>query len=978
MFASKSKSMEVAAKELIQFFGSPIGYLFLLAFLGSTLFVFFWGEAFFARNILDVRPMFEWMPVLLIFLSSALTMRMWSEERRSGTLEFLLTLPATTLELVIGKFLACWVLLGIALVLTLPLPLTLAVADNSLAGLDWGPVLAGYVAAILLGASYIAIGLFISARSDNQIVALILASLACGSFYLIGSPFLLDLVDNNSANILRMFGSGSRFESITRGMLDFRDLYFYVSIAVGFLALNVYGLDRQGWSEDAQPARHRRSKILLGLVVANVLVVNVWLDGVGNSMRWDVTRGDQYSMSEATLQYLRRLREPLLIRGYFSKKTHPLLAPLVPQMQDLLVEYGVAGGDRVRVEIVNPADNAELEDEANTKYGIRPVPFQTADRHEASLVNSYFDVLVQYGDEYEVLSFRELIDVKQRGETDLDVWLPNPEYAVTRSIKKVLYDFQGGDSVWSNIVQPIRFTGYISPDERMPQELALLGRSLKELLESTALEAGDGFSWEIVDPDANDGAVAEEIADKFGFGPMAASLFDANTFYFHLTLTDDTTVVQIPIPESLDGDGLERGLEEGLKRFASGLMKTAALYTPPPTPPQYPGGQQMPGNQFAGLRDVLGSSHELQPADLTDVIPASVDVLLIVDPTVLDDRAVFAIDQYLMRGGTVVVATSAFRSTLTQSMLSAVPQTTGLEAWLQHHGISIDKSMVLDPQNAQFPAPVTRRVGGFSFQDYRMLDYPFFIDIRDEAMLADHPITVGLPQLTMSWASPIDVDETGSEARDVQRLIWSSSQSWRDSSPDVMPKLSGDVVEPYQSDGEEGRQLLGVLVSGRFESFFDESPLLQEEAALVSEESEDGRIGDGENENDEDAGPGTVSGVIKRSPESARLLVFGSNSFVSDQIIQLVGVANGQLYTRPLDLIQNVVDWAVEDEVLQTIRGRNQYASTLPPLGDLGQRVYEYGNYVLALLMVFVVFLIHRYLGAKRRDRYLAVLGETS
>ena len=341
MFASKNKSMEVAAKELMQFFGSPIGYLFLLAFLGSTLFVFFWGEAFFARNILDVRPMFEWMPVLLIFLSSALTMRMWSEERRSGTLEFLLTLPATTWELVIGKFLACWVLLGIALVLTLSLPLTLAVADSSLGGLDWGPVFAGYVAAILLGASYIAVGLFVSARSDNQIVALILASLACGSFYLIGSPFLLDLVDNSSANILRMLGSGSRFESITRGMLDFRDLYFYVSIAVAFLALNVYGLDRQGWSEDAQPARHRRSQILLGLVVANVLVANVWLHGVGNSMRWDVTRGDQYSMSDATLQYLRRLREPLLIRGYFSKKTHPLLAPLVPQMQDLLVEGGL-------------------------------------------------------------------------------------------------------------------------------------------------------------------------------------------------------------------------------------------------------------------------------------------------------------------------------------------------------------------------------------------------------------------------------------------------------------------------------------------------------------------------------------------------------------------------------------------------------------------------------------------------------------
>ena len=204
MFASKI--MKVAAKELIQFFGSPIGYLFLLAFLGFTLFVFFWGEAFFARNILDVRPMFEWMPVLLIFLSSALTMRMWSEERRSGTQEFLLTLPATTSELVVGKFLACWTLLGIALLLTLPLPLTLANVDSSVMGLDWGPILAGYVAAILLGASYIAVGLFVSARSDNQIVALILASLACGSFYLIGSSFLLDLVDNNSDNILRILG----------------------------------------------------------------------------------------------------------------------------------------------------------------------------------------------------------------------------------------------------------------------------------------------------------------------------------------------------------------------------------------------------------------------------------------------------------------------------------------------------------------------------------------------------------------------------------------------------------------------------------------------------------------------------------------------------------------------------------------------------------------------------------------------------
>ena len=321
------------------------------------------------------------------------------------------------------------------------------------------------------------------------------------------------------------------------------------------------------------------------------------------------------------------------------------------------------------------------------------------------------------------------------------------------------------------------------------------------------------------------------------------------------------------------------------------------------------------------------------------------------------------------------MAASAFRTTLTQSMLSAVPQTTGLEAWLDHHGVSIDKSMVLDPQNAQFPAPVTRRVGGFSFQDYRMLDYPFFVDIRDGAMLPDHPVTVGLPQLTMSWASPIDVDERGSDARDVHRLIWSSDVSWRDASPDVMPNVTEDIVESYRSEGEEGPQLLGVLVSGRFDSLFDESPLLLADDTLETQEPTD--ASGGESEDEAEIGPGVVSSVIERSPESARLLVLGSSSFVSDQIIQLVGVANGQLYTKPLDLIQNVVDWAVEDEVLQTIRGRNQYASTLPPLGDLGQRLYEYGNYALALLMLFIVFLVHGYNGGKRRARYEAILGET-
>jgi len=156
--------LRIARKEFAGFFSSPTAFIFLGAFLAVTLFVFFWVETFFARNIADVRPLFEWMPLLLIFLVAAITMRMWSEERRVGTLEFLLTMPVKTYQMVLGKFLACLALVVVALVLTLPLPLTVSL----LGPLDWGPVFGGYIAALFLAAAYVAIGLFVSARSVNQ------------------------------------------------------------------------------------------------------------------------------------------------------------------------------------------------------------------------------------------------------------------------------------------------------------------------------------------------------------------------------------------------------------------------------------------------------------------------------------------------------------------------------------------------------------------------------------------------------------------------------------------------------------------------------------------------------------------------------------------------------------------------------------------------------------------------------------------
>ena len=157
----------VALRELRSYFNSPIAYIFLAAFVGAALFTFFNIKAFFSHGQADLRGLFDAIPLLTLLLVPALTMRLWAEEAKQGTMELLLTLPARDHELVCGKFLASWALLAIGLAMTLPLAITV----SSLGNLDWGPVVGGYVGALLLGAAYLSVGQFVSALTENQILA---------------------------------------------------------------------------------------------------------------------------------------------------------------------------------------------------------------------------------------------------------------------------------------------------------------------------------------------------------------------------------------------------------------------------------------------------------------------------------------------------------------------------------------------------------------------------------------------------------------------------------------------------------------------------------------------------------------------------------------------------------------------------------------------------------------------------------------
>jgi len=945
----------VAQKEIRLFFSSAVAWLFLASFAAATLFIFFWVDSFFARNIADVRPLFEWLPILLIFLCAALTMRMWSEERHSGTLEHVLTIPASLWQFVLGKFGACFTLLLLALASTLPLPVTVALIAN----LDWGPVVGGYLASLLLGATYLAIGLFVSARTDNPIVSMIGAVVLCGLLYLLGSSTFTSFFDDHTGEVLRLLGSGSRFDSITRGIIDLRDLLYYVSLCVAFLALNVFVLERERWASLEHDERQRRWRTVTALVLGNLLLANLWLGQVA-TLRLDLTEGKQYSISRPTLEFLDELQEPLLIRGYFSRKTHPMLAPLVPQLRDLLKEYEIAGKGKVRIELIDPAEHPDLEREANERYGIFASPFQVADRHQSALVNAYFHILVRYGSEFDALGFSDLIEVRTTPNAPAEVMLRNPEYDVTQAIKKVLFNYRASGNLFEGIAEAVEFIGYVSADALLPQPLQAYKQAIIPQLEQAARSSQGKFTVRFIEPEAQGGAVASLIGEKWGFKPMVTSPQDTRKFYFYLTLADSRQVVQLPT-EDFRPDTFRMALDTSLKRFAPGLTKIVALAAPrvDAQMAQY----NIGGPTFNYLERAITRDYSVRLEDLSDgSVTPEADILAVVAPHALDQQSLFAIDQFLMRGGTVLLATSPYTAEFSGGELRLQPWDSGLQAWLAHNGVQVGKSLVLDTHNTPFPAPVSRRTGDQEFHDVQMVDYPYFIDLRPPGLAAEHAATGNLPQVTMAWASPVAV--APGKGRRAAVLLASSGDSWTSASMDVMPRVDSNGVSnlhpPAAGAGEAETSPrthshnLGVALQGRFDSFFagQDAPVVTAPADTATPAAT------------------RVPGVLERSPESARLVVFSSNDFMDDQVLSSIVRASGTQYLSPLELFMNTLDWALQDEQLLGIRSRAHFNRTLPPMERRAQLGIEYFNYALALAWLLLLALVYKLRDFLRRRQF--------
>ena len=948
------RALSITRKELEGYFGSPMALIFVGVFLAVTLFSFFWVDTFFARGIADVRPLFRWIPVLMIFLVAALTMRQWSEEERSGTLEVLLSLPVSPIQLVMGKFLAVMALIGVALGLTLFLPVTVEILGN----LDWGPVIGGYLAALLLAAAYTAIGLFVSSRTENQIVALILAVLFCGLFYLIGSRGVTDFFGDQVGEILRAIGSGSRFESIERGVIDLRDLLYYLSLAGIFLTLNVASLRSKGWSSGKRTQPYRRAVTFTSvLVVVNLVLVNVWVFPLhAQALRLDLTEGKQYTLSQTTRDLLSNLQEPLLVRGYFSEKTHPLLAPLVPRIRDMLREYEVAAGDQMKLEIIDPAEHPELEAEANQTYGIRPSPFQVSGRYEQSVINSYFDILIRYGDQHVVLSFRDLIEVRSGGG-GVDVRLRNLEYDLTSAIRKVVYGFQSVEAVLAALEDPAQLTVYLTPDT-LPERLSETPATIRNVAEDIASESNGKFTYSVVNPDAPDSPVTrQQLYDQYEIQPFATSLFSGESYYLHMVLrVGDQEQVIYPSGEMTEGD-IRSSIEATLKRSSPGFLQVVGLWTPPTQPQQNMMGQtQQPISSWQQLRQSLGQEYEVRSVDLsTGQVPTNVDVLVVAAPQGMTDKERFAIDQYLMRGGSVVVAAGNYGIQVNpmQGGLGLKPLEGNLREMLAQYGINVAEALVMDPQNEPFPVQTTRDVGGAQVREIQAIDYPFFVDVRQDGMASDSPIVSNLPAVTLNWTSPITITEEKNADREVKRLLQSSQESWTRTDTSIQPDFNAYPQLGFPVGSEQEQHTLAVSVQGSFESAFKDKP----SPFTEGESAEESAPADQES-TPTPTPPSSSLAKVDSSPESSRLIVIGSAEFVDDVVFDISSSLTQDRYLNSLQLVQNCVAWSTEDLALLNIRSRGTQTRVLAPLSEREQSFWEGANYLVALLALVVVGIV--------------------
>ncbi len=391
MFNTKN-TLTIFKKELKTYFNSPTAYIVLVVFLMLWEYLFF-------RNVFlvgeaSVRILLTYIPWLFTFLIPAITMGSISGEKSDGTLEYLLTHPLNALELIFGKFFAALVFSAIALAFMFPIAYSL----NMFGNVDWGVVAGQYFASLLLASVMISVGIFVSSLFSSQISALLVA--AAINFFLIIAGFELVTLTlpNALAQLFERLSVLTHFESMSRGVLDLRDIWYFVSAVAIFLSL--------GFLQIIKIRLQNQKKIyksyIFGIALFIGIAILVNIVGTNIPGRIDLTEDKAYQLTQTTIDTVENLEDVVNIKLFASNELPAQLRPILRDTKDILRDYQTFSGGKIIFTSADPSTDSQAKNEA-TNLGIREVQFNVIGQEELQLKKGYLGLAVVYGTETELL-----------------------------------------------------------------------------------------------------------------------------------------------------------------------------------------------------------------------------------------------------------------------------------------------------------------------------------------------------------------------------------------------------------------------------------------------------------------------------------------------------------------------------------------------------------------------------------------------
>lgn len=907
----RNSTFTIMRRELSAYFTNPAAYIVTGLFLILSGILFF--STFFLNGRAELRNYFSILPLLLSLFVPALTMRLFSEELRSGSFETLLTLPVTEAQIVIGKFLAAFITSAAMLCPTLFYAVTARVFGQ----VDLGPIFCGFLGSLLLCALYSAIGIFSSGMTKNQIIAFFTALAISFALTLVGT--LLVFLPAPLVKFFAWASATTHFQSIARGIVDSRDIIYFAALTALFLLLTIKRFVIN-WTKE--------HSIDFALAVAILILANVAASGA--FVRADLTGQKMYSLSKASKELVGSLQEPLNVNVFFSSDLPAPYNSVDQYLRDLLQEYKSQANKNFNYKFFDM--NKEESEDAARSYGLNQTQVQKVETTEVSAKAVWMSVAIVYGD-----------NIKTFDNLNNSAGL---EYKLTTAMSKMistsdaLAQLKGGLDL------------ILFPAEEL-KGYGIAGLSkLEGLARQTAAELNKKYDGQINFKVQNvSGQEAADLAEKYGI--QAVNYDDPDTkeqkttaLGLVLKLGDNFRSVPLKLQNFFGwrlagAENLQESVSSSIESLLSKSVQVAyitghdelSLY-----------GDRYKQNDLSAenFRNALNDIYSFKEINLSEEdIPLNIKCAIVNGPkTKFSEKELRKLDQFVMAGGNLLLCLEPLSESAQGGQMPAYTKPdTGLETLLDAYGIVPGANYVMDENcfTQNQGRPDSAKLNWAPLLEKSQLDQK-------------SPITKYIAGMIFLQNGSIDISKAQENAElKTTVLARSSDKSWTVSENIIL--YPGYIFPPQEAE-KLGKNNLAVLVEGKFKSAYAGIA-----PAIDGEEKTEG-LEEGAKRDDLSAAQALDKGI-----QNAKILLINSSQVTTQQLID-------DNASEPMSLfMRNAVDVLNGQEDFCQMRTKGAALNLLsvknPALATLFKLFNQFG---LAALVALAGLLVWRLRAVRRNE----------